>query len=206
MAVVVDRRARRKLETYRALSLSARELVVLHGFDGVTVEQIADAAGVSARTFFNYFSSKEEAVLGVEPGMLEALAAEVIGRPRREHPAQALMAVLVGDADELPSVARRFVLREELVAQYPVLQARSLAALAHTEQALIGAVAVRLGVDPTHDPYPTVVVSAVLAVFRSTIAWWHRHGETVPLAEVVRAGMRSLDGGLNRAGGRSRRS
>jgi AcrR family transcriptional regulator len=205
MAVVVDRRARRKLDTYRALSLAARELVVQRGFDGVTVEEIADAAGVSARTFFNYFSSKEEAVLGVEPGMLDALAAEVIGRPRRERPTQALVGVLVGDADELPAVARRFVLREELVAKYPVLQAKSLAALAQTERALVGAVAVRLGVDPARDPYPTVVVSAVLAVFRSTIEWWHRHGETVPLAEVVRAGMRTLDGGLSRTG-RSRRS
>ena len=56
----------KKRSTRRALVTATRDLVLEQGLDVVTVEQIAAAAGVSVRTFFNYFESKEVAVLGAE--------------------------------------------------------------------------------------------------------------------------------------------
>src|SRR5687768_8989636 len=58
----VGRRERKKLETRRALAHAALHLAAEKGPDQVTIEEIADAADVSVRTFFNYFSSKEEAI------------------------------------------------------------------------------------------------------------------------------------------------
>ena len=58
-------REQRKRETARALTDAARRLTVEHGFAGFTVEQLCAEAGVSRRTFFNYFESKENAVFGV---------------------------------------------------------------------------------------------------------------------------------------------
>jgi len=58
-------REQRKRETARALTDAARRLTVEHGFAGFTVEQLCTEAGVSRRTFFNYFESKENAVFGV---------------------------------------------------------------------------------------------------------------------------------------------
>lgn len=52
-------------ETRHALERAAIELTLEHGLDNVTIEQIAEHADVSPRTFFNYFPSKEAAVLGV---------------------------------------------------------------------------------------------------------------------------------------------
>ena len=67
-------RARRKAETWSALHEAAASLAVEHGVDGTTVEAVAEAAGVSARTFFNYFRSKEDAILGMrEPSLDPAL-------------------------------------------------------------------------------------------------------------------------------------
>lgn len=64
-------RARKKAETWSAVHEAAAALVLERGVDGTTVEAVAEAAGVSQRTFFNYFPSKEDAVLGLRPPSLD---------------------------------------------------------------------------------------------------------------------------------------
>src|SRR5215216_1014766 len=110
----LGRRARKKLETYRALATAARELALARGLDGVTVEDIADAADVSVRTFFNYFSSKEEALVGVEPSVLEELGAQLQDRPGDETPLEALKTVLATGIGDVAETMRRWSLRTEL--------------------------------------------------------------------------------------------
>jgi AcrR family transcriptional regulator len=62
----VGLRERQKRARREALVDAAQRLVQAHGYDAVTVEEIAAEAGVSTRTFFNYFETKEDAVLGLE--------------------------------------------------------------------------------------------------------------------------------------------
>ncbi|MGW8484029.1 TetR/AcrR family transcriptional regulator [Microbacterium sp. NPDC055903] len=57
-------REQRRRETTRALADTARRLTTQHGFAGFTVEELCAEVGVSRRTFFNYFESKENAVFG----------------------------------------------------------------------------------------------------------------------------------------------
>ncbi|MFS0852166.1 TetR/AcrR family transcriptional regulator [Microbacterium sp. 179-I 3D4 NHS] len=57
-------REARKRDTIRALTDTARRLTVERGFTGFTVDEVCAEAGVSRRTFFNYFESKENAVFG----------------------------------------------------------------------------------------------------------------------------------------------
>lgn len=57
-------RYRKKLKARLAVERAALELVIEHGFDGVTVEDICARAEISKKTFFNYFSSKASAVMG----------------------------------------------------------------------------------------------------------------------------------------------
>ncbi|MWB97159.1 TetR/AcrR family transcriptional regulator [Agromyces seonyuensis] len=58
-------RESRRVETTRALKAAARRRTLEHGLAGFTVEEVCEDAGVSRRTFFNYFASKELAVVGI---------------------------------------------------------------------------------------------------------------------------------------------
>ena len=74
-------RARKKAETWSAIHEAAAALAVRHGVEGTTVEAVAAAAGVSPRTFFNYFPAKEDAVLGMrapslDPELLDGFSLE----------------------------------------------------------------------------------------------------------------------------------
>lgn len=196
MIRVEDRRARKKRETLRALASAARQLTLERGLDAVTVEEIAAAADVSPRTFFNYYSSKEEAIIGIDPGLVADLGAQLEARPAHERPLNAVAEVLVASVDDLPDVARRFAQRIELVRRYPALLPRYLAGQVQIERALIRSLAIRLGVDADLDPYPTIVVSSAVAVHRSTVNWWHEHDQSVPLPQALRSAFDALAAGM----------
>lgn len=90
------RRQRKKRATYLALRAAALDLVSERGFANVTVEDIAEAVDVSVRTFFNYFSSKEDALVGEDPQLGEAVRAELLAIPAEVAPLEALRRVVVG--------------------------------------------------------------------------------------------------------------
>src|SRR3954454_14294289 len=83
-------RERKKLATRLALHQAALELVAERGLDRVSVDDIAGRADVSPRTFFNYFATKDEAVLGLDPAAAERQAAVFLARPATESPLQAM--------------------------------------------------------------------------------------------------------------------
>lgn len=66
MDQTVDLRTRRKLQTEREIHRAALELFEQQGVRATTVPEIAARAGVSPRTFFRYFSTKEEAALPIQ--------------------------------------------------------------------------------------------------------------------------------------------
>jgi AcrR family transcriptional regulator len=192
----LGRRERKKLATHRALATAARELALERGLDGVTVEEIADAADVSVRTFFNYFSCKEEALVGIDPGVLDELGAQLVDRPEDEGPLEAVRAVLSSGVDDVAEAVRRWSLRTELVARHPALLPRHLAGLAEIEDALVRALAARIGTDGRRDPFPAVVVAAAMATLRAVISWWEEAGRPGSLDTAVDRAFATLAAGL----------
>jgi AcrR family transcriptional regulator len=173
---------RKKLETRQSIISTVFHLVNLHGVDGVTVEEIAHAAGVSRRTFFNYFTSKEEAIVGLDPVLVAEMCDVLRNRPSEEGPVEVLRSALIPTDDpELDS----WVLRNELISRYPVLIPRHLAAVAEFELALTRAMADRLGFDPERDPRARMLVTIVLGAVRTGIYWWDESDRSRSLRSVV---------------------
>lgn len=181
---VAGLRERKKLETHRALVRAAHDLVTDAGLDGVTVDQIAAAAGVSTRTFFNYFSSKEEAVVALDPTFVAEQVAALRARPVEESPVEALRAALFshGGPDE---TLRRWRHRHELVAGNPRLFALNLATRAAVSAALGEVLAEREGIDPEESARAHMLVAAVLATTYTAIEWWLASDGSRPLTSVV---------------------
>ena len=91
----VGLRDRKKLATRARIHREAVGLALAHGVERVTVEGIATAAEVSPRTFFNYFPTKEDAFVGVDPATADRLAHALLSRPDDESALTAVRHVLV---------------------------------------------------------------------------------------------------------------
>jgi len=196
-------RERKKLATRRSLRRHALDLVAKRGFAHVTVEDIAEAADVSPRTFFNYFPSKEAALFGADPdraaSLRERLVREAPGAPALE----ALRIVIGSDAQAAADDLRElggdpvgWLRRMKEARADPHLRAAHAAQMALVERAAAEGLAERLGVDPERDPYPALLAATATAVFRSSISMWAASGGSVPLPQLVDLAFRALADGL----------
>lgn len=149
-------RERKRLATRRAIQLSAIELVTERGLDGTTVEEIARHADVSPRTFFNYFSSKEEALIGDHPALPEGEAVERFVAAGPDEPLVAGLCLLVSDALMVSGQDQELMVRRKAVLQsHPQLFAMRMATMRRVEEELAGIVSRRLAADDpdrAHDP------------------------------------------------------
>jgi AcrR family transcriptional regulator len=202
-AMTFGRRDRKKQATRRALRYAALDLVAERGFAKVTVEDIAEAADVSTRTFFNYFPSKEDAVIGADPERVEELLASLRARPVDESPVEALSWVMVQYAGTIDEELNDFgegraawFRRLSIVRQDPDLHGAYAGHVSEIERSLVEALAERLGRDPDHDPYPALVTGTVVTAARVAGLYWSANGGTESLATLTRAAVDCLANGL----------
>jgi AcrR family transcriptional regulator len=191
-------RERKKAQTRQALTAAAIRLSIERGSpDRVTVEEISEAAEVSPRTFFNYFSSKEDAILGVDPEHRSTLRTELELRPDGESPVEALRAALLSTAEDIDENAELWAQRLQLVREHPALSHGYVASFADFERGLVEAMAARLGMDADADLYPALVVSAALTVMRVTVKHWQATDDGPGLAALLDLAFDHLAAGLD---------
>ncbi|GGL50297.1 TetR family transcriptional regulator [Planomonospora parontospora] len=144
----LGRRDRKKLETRAALERAALRLVAERGLADVTVEDIAGAVDVSSRTFFNYFPTKEDALIGGDPAAAADLRRKLVAVPSAVPTLEALRLVLRDAAVSIQEQREQWLLRLGVFEQNPSLLPRLVAGGAETERSLTAAVAERLGTGP----------------------------------------------------------
>lgn len=139
-------RERKRLATRRAIQVAVLELLAERGVDGVTVDEISKLADISPRTFFNYFASKEEAILGDSP---EMPGDEVIDEflNGRGTVLEDLAVVIQRTSDRSTTDAEMLHLRHGLLKQYPQLFAMRMATMKAFEDSMAEVVAERLARD-----------------------------------------------------------
>ena len=198
-------RERKKLATRRSLRRVALDLVAERGFAHVTVEDIAEAADVSPRTFFNYFPSKEAALVGAAPNRVAALRERIAYEAPGEPVLTALRMVMTSEAeawaDELTELGgdggpTDWLRRMKEARADPHLRAAHAAQMAMVERAIAEGLAERLGTDPDRDPYPGLLAAMAAGVFRSSMNFWAGSGGTVPLGQLIDLAFRALADGL----------
>lgn len=190
-------RERKKRETRDALHRAALRATLDRGLNQVTVEEIAAAANVSERTFFNYFSSKEEAVVGHDPDRADRFRDAVLARPADEEPVAALRAVLIDFARHISDDARdEWRDRFTAIKQNPELVAAHLAAWSRMERALADAIGRRTGIDPETSIYPALVACTVVDANRIASLTW-RTSDRRDLPEIVAEAIDLLASGLH---------
>ncbi|MFI6726804.1 TetR family transcriptional regulator [Streptomyces atratus] len=180
----VGLRERKKEATRQAVHEATLRLAVEHGFDHVTVEAVADAAGISRRTFSNYFTGKEDALLHGEEQQIRDLVRTVRERPAEETAWAALRAAMTQFAERVAPPEREWALRTRLAMQHPSLLARQLANHAALERDLAEAVASRQG--PSESPVrPLVLAAAFLSSLRIAMRMWIEEDLAREPAEVI---------------------
>lgn len=173
-------RERKKAETRQRIADVATLMFVQRGFDNVPITEIAEAAGVSKVTVFNYFPRKEDIFFDRFPQAREMLTAAVEGRAEGETPVAALRRLFIDVANEghpIGGFEDRYVVFWRTVLASPALRARAREAVeefeAHLADLLTGI-----------DPHPRLTAAVVLAAFRTVF------GET---ATRMLAGAKAAD-------------
>ena len=165
-------RALKKQLTRESISTAALDLALEKGFDRLTVTEIARRAVVSPRTFSNYFSCKEEAVVAAGNQYWVDVLDRLGDRPVAEHPLQSLRTLLVEATSADGEDLQRAIQTMHLGRQARGLQPFQSALYARLEATLRASVAERAGSNLQTDLFPWLVASSAVAVMKSAMMMW----------------------------------
>jgi AcrR family transcriptional regulator len=198
MTAEVGLRERKKQRTRQLIADTARRLFAEHGFDAVTVAQIAREADVAEKTVFNYFPTKEDLFYS----RLEAFEEELVAAVRDRDPGKS---VLEGFADFIlqprgifdlgargddDAATERMRTITRVITESPALLARERLVFDRYTESLAAAIAEETGAAPD-DAAPRAAASALLGVHRALIAYVRRRtiaGDSVrEIAPAVRS-------------------
>jgi AcrR family transcriptional regulator len=177
-------RERKKEATRRALHEAAMRLAVEHGLDEVTVEAIADAAGVSRRTFSNYFGGKEEALLYGGEQRMWSLLETFETRPPEESPWTALRASFDAVHDQFGPLDPQWAAQVRLARNHPSVLARQLAHYAEFERALAELIAARDELPPG-SLRPRIMAGAFITALRIASLTWIEEQRARSMPDIV---------------------
>ncbi|MBB5068857.1 TetR/AcrR family transcriptional regulator [Saccharopolyspora gloriosae] len=187
-------RERKKRATRQALQQAAVRLFREHGPVSVTVEDICAAADVSARTFFNYFASKEEVLVPWDPPTVASTARRIVDGPAAESLLSVVHRVL-GETIDTAMAAPTWRDQAVVLRDHPELVSRVALASWDLEQALADGVARRTGGEQ-EDPYVRQLAATAVTTLRVAIQCWHRADPDSDLHDHLDSAFTRLADGL----------
>ncbi|MFD7156201.1 TetR/AcrR family transcriptional regulator [Kribbella sp. NPDC059898] len=177
-------RDRQRADTRQRIQRQALRLFTDRGYDATTVNDVADAAGVSAMTVYRNFPTKEDLVLYDD--FDQQTAATIVELPAdgslTDRIGRTVLAILDRSANDL------LLARLRLMITTPALQARHLDSQFRLQEAFVGAL------DPTHEYAARAAASAVLGVTHTALLRWAAGSGEDNLPDLFREAFGSVFG------------
>ncbi len=183
-------RERKRRETRHRIAETGLRLFLANGYENTTLDAIAAEAGISRRTFFSYFKSKEDILFVWQSEGWNNVWADLRTVSPDENPLDAVRDVFVKQlahyaTDEMSTI-------DQLLRSSESLRARKQAAYEAQEQALLATLC-EVWRHPQLRPVLRMVAMASIGVVRLSLETWIQQGTTNrPLAEVLQEGFASL--------------
>jgi AcrR family transcriptional regulator len=178
-------RERKKQRTRADLADAADRLFAERGFDDVTIDEIAEAADVSPRTFYRYFASKEDLVLGGMDEVHETFRSHLATRPPDEPVIDSIRAAFAALAGDMSRDPERSLRQGALIRSTPSLVLRRVQRQAALEAQVTPMLAERLGSSGPDDLRAPLLLACAFSAFRIATIAWMQSGATASLPDLI---------------------
>jgi len=198
----VELREQRRERNAREIQQAAMSLFAARGYAGVTVEDIASEAGISERTFFRYFASKDHLLVAEASRRIEIIHESLTGQPDDLDAWTALRNAVLDQSTSEERIGRNAAIWAHLTKEAPALLAKMImhGALEGTHNIEVE-LARRLGV-PDGDALPDVMMRVTLAAMQSAYLRWLEDDGSASLVDLTADALDLVGAGLAQAASR----
>lgn len=166
------------------ITQTALDLFLRQGFDATTIDQILERVGVSRRSFFRYFGTKEDVVLGDLVSRGASIAEALSRRPPEEDPWDAIRAAF-HEADEISAFGKQQTLAlGRMLFDTPSLLARHLEKRLRWQEMFVPLIAERLPAEGDPDLQAHAIVASALSCLDAASRAWIRSDGDAELSDL----------------------
>lgn len=188
-------RERKRRQTLERIAEAGLKLFLKNGYDGTTLEAIAAAAGISRRTFFAYFRSKEDVLIASQgSGFSQALRQAMLEERPDQSPLAAAHACFLKLASRYET--KESIEVDKLMRSTETLRSRKEASFIAMEADLFDAMRTLWPDRAQHDAL-RLAAAVSLSALRLAIEHWRSVGGERPLAHYIEQSFRRLEGLLH---------
>ncbi|UFS88744.1 TetR/AcrR family transcriptional regulator [Bradyrhizobium daqingense] len=180
-------REQKRRETLRRIADTGLRLFLRNGYEATTLDAIAEAAGISRRTFFYYFKSKEDIILAWQGGFAEMIRRAILEQSTMQTPLDAVKNALIKltASYENAEARKQMMAIDRFIRANETLQARKATKYAQQEQAVFDALCA-MWPQPKRRPALRIVAMMSAGAFRLAIDNWSQDEGKRPFAAYLR--------------------
>jgi len=186
-------RERKRRETLQRITEAGMRLFIKQGYANTTLDEIAAEAGISRRTFFYYFKSKDEILLSMQRSNSDTLAAAVRRAPQGKKPLDTIRDAVIEVCETFP--AKEMISIHRLMKSSEAVQARKHATYVENENAIVAALRERFP-DPKQETTLRLVAMMSVGAMRLAVETLDKEDGKRPLSEILREIFATLDAGI----------
>jgi len=183
-------RERKRRETAQRISDVALRLFLANGYEATTLDAIAAEAGISRRTFFYYYKSKDDILISMQSGMGEAIAAGLRDEPEDKRPIIAVRDIILRMSEAY--TAEHMIAIDRLMRSSEVVMARKQASYVEHERTVFAALRAKWP-DPGQETSLRMVAMLAIGSIRLALEAFNRDEGRRPVGNHLREVFAALD-------------